>query len=345
MRKTLIAALVVSAGLVSQVVAQNIYEKEQILNFSLSDTYQSLVTVNGVYATNTSFGLVCNCIGNGKYVSATKKITTQTILTDIAKALGRQVFSSKAQLVIYTPYCCYVDLPPYPPFCCDAYFCGYGVEGGGACAENWPDNERKFRWWNAQFIVKDWDAAGKNVILCTNVTPFFVIDESYCLFCWDTWDRVTDGYINNNTTVDPCITSGCDKKGSGVTRYYLTIRFNNTYRNTRLQAWLENDYPISHPNGSWIGTADRSYTLDFVLNGIVTYNWTFKNLNTGANLTPAVPMGTHNMPATGYGYSPFCGHYLGTVTITEKATLVEQICDPSIYFLLLRQCGFALTNE
>ena len=66
---------------------------------------------------------------------------------------------------------------------------------------------------------------------CFDVTPFFAFEESYCKFCWDTMDRVTDGSITRGQTVsDPPCAGGltqCGVKGSGTTKIYWTVKFNS----------------------------------------------------------------------------------------------------------------------
>jgi len=137
--------------------------------------------------------------------------------------------------------------------------------------------------------------------LCVDVSQFFAFEESVCMFCWDTSDRVTKGKI----TFGQQVTSGtcflpqmtdCGFSGSGTTKFYLTIKFDNDAIDNWFLEELEDNVIIQN-------------RLRFAVAGIVSYSW--KQQAVG-------PVGTMNMSqANGWSSVPFCGVVKGSVKITE----------------------------
>src|SRR5450759_1000260 len=69
---------------------------------------------------------------------------------------------------------------------------------------------------------------------CFDVTPFFALEESYCYYCWDTMDRVTDGKVTfgTSTTAPPCATgsSACGVSGTRTTLFLSLIHISEPTR-------------------------------------------------------------------------------------------------------------------
>jgi len=182
-------------------------------------------------------------------------------------------------------------------------------------------------WIGARVFVLD--PKNPNINLrCFDVTPFFALEESFCKFCWDTMDRVTDGSITRGTAVSdpPCAIGGitCGVKGSGTTKIYWTVKFNSTAaiwpRNPNYQlAWYYVNIiglDATAIYGTKLDDTDvpaSQTSLAFTVNGIATYTWTFKKLSDGFSWA----MGTLSMTSAGHGYSPMCGLFNGPVSITE----------------------------
>lgn len=221
---------------------------------------------------------------------------------------------------------------------------------GSVIGLNWP-NQNYISWGK---LWLDMDAqiwAGARVFLidpknanvnlrCFDVTPFFALEESYCYYCWDTMDRVTDGKITfgTSTTAPPCATgsSACGVTGNGTTRFYWTVKFDNVQGGWEDDANAP-DYLLSYGfkayslyynticnfDQSWGDTfgwklddSDQPgsvYSLGFTVSGIATYPWKFKALSDGASW----PMGKYSMSAAGHGFSPMCGVFSGPVSMTE----------------------------
>ncbi len=194
-------------------------------------------------------------------------------------------------------------------------------------------------WAGARVFIIDPKNSNPN-LRCFDVTPFFAFEESYCYYCWDTMDRVTDGKITFGTSSSqpPCAggASSCSVSGSGTTRFYWTVKFDN------VQGGWENDanapnYVLSdgfgkyslYYNGicgfesSWGDTfgfklddtdqPNSQYALSLNVSGIATYTWKFKALSDGASW----PVGKYSMTASGHGFSPMCGVFSGTFSLTE----------------------------
>lgn len=191
----------------------------------------------------------------------------------------------------------------------------------GVSANDWP---------KARVFISDPTGSWS----CLDVTGFFSIEEAYCYFCWDTVDRVTKGKFSTGTSTtigDICIggtTSSCQTKGSGTTKFYLTIKFNNiisqnvwidgNYINdiTFGEGWIPIDYTIGAENQ---GAADW---LSFSVGGVVTYPWKIVSVN-----GHAVAVGTMTMSqANGYGQNPWCGVFTGSVKIIDSNDCKIPVC-------------------
>jgi hypothetical protein len=218
---------------------------------------------------------------------------------------------------------------------------------------NWPNQNYSSwgkPWYDANNNVDAWVGARVFIIdprntnpnlWCFDVTPFFALEESYCYYCWDTMDRVTDGTISYGTaSVPPCqnvVNPTCAATGSGNTKFYWTLKFNNVQG-----GWVDDangpNYVLSsgikagslyydnicgfgpafgNTYGWKLDDADfagSQYALDFAVSGVTIYStWKFQTLSDGANW----PMARYSMTAGGHGFSPMCGVYSGTVTMTE----------------------------
>jgi hypothetical protein len=206
----------------------------------------------------------------------------------------------------------------------------------------WLNNENEFspqQWVGARVFIIDPGNANLN-LRCFDVTPFFALEESYCYYCWDTMDRVTDGTIifGTSQSTPPCAsgTFSCGLKGSGTTKLYWTVKFDNVMGgweddanapNLILSYGLKNGSLYYDDIVGWNGAngdtfgwklddtdePGSAFALGFTVSGIATYPWKFKVLSDGATW----PMGKYSMSASGYGFSPMCGLYSGPVSMTE----------------------------
>jgi len=221
---------------------------------------------------------------------------------------------------------------------------------GTIIALNWPN--QNYISWGKLWVndgVDEWvgtrvfiiDPKNVNVNLrCFDVTPFFALEESYCYYCWDTMDRVTDGKITYGTTSSspPCATgvSSCGLSGSGTTLFYWTVKFNNvqggwgddanasnyllSYGFNRGSLYYNNIVSISPLAGTVYGwklddtdEPGSQFALGFTVSGQATYSWSFKKLSDGASW----PVGKYSMTASGHGFSPMCGVFTGPVSMTD----------------------------
>lgn len=278
-------------------------------------------------------------------------------------------FTTSAKIVVIN-YENQLAAPPYPPT--EDSFPAYTLPGAGALVQNapwnlvdvpfpggpgvddgtivtlmWP-NQNYISWGKPMFepiaALKTWigakvyliDPNNRNPLLqCFDVTPFFALEESYCFFCWDTQDRVTDGTIQGSTSVPPCsIIQSCGSTGSGITKFYWTVKYNNVGGNYgRNPNHLLDTYyaqilavdpdwyvvPAVSPsyNGAVLDDTDVAASLNslvFTVNGLASYSWAYKqNKYLGAN----APIGTTSMSASGHGYSPMCGVFTGPVSLVD----------------------------
>lgn len=205
-----------------------------------------------------------------------------------------------------------------------------GDSHSGVSANDWP---------MARVFVSD---PNNSVLInqCVEVTGFFSIEEAYCYFCWDTVDRVTKGKFSTGTSItigDVCIggtTYSCQTKGSGTTKFYLTIKFNNIIGSGQFEnQWIDGVFidDITSGNG-WIAidytigaqNQDAVDWLSFSVGGVVTYPWTIKPLG---NLKKATAFGTMTMSqANGYGQNPWCGVFTGSVKIIDSNDCKTPVC-------------------
>jgi hypothetical protein len=174
------------------------------------------------------------------------------------------------------------------------------------------------------------DPSNVNINLrCFDVTPFFAFEESFCYFCWDTMDRVTDGSLTKGLGGGGPCASGpqCSASGSGKTKIYWTVKFNSASENlgTRNPNVLLLKYYVGIMGipVEWAfiygtilddSSVPSSTTLAFTINGVATYTWKFQTLSDGA----VWPIGTLSSSAmSGHGWSPMCGFFTGSASITE----------------------------
>lgn len=198
----------------------------------------------------------------------------------------------------------------------------------------------------------------KNVnpnLRCFDVTPFFTFEEGVCQYCWDTMDRVTDGIIQKASIVPgslelPCQAPGptpeavCSVKGSGNTKFFLNIKFNNVSADRSINIngagnpLLENYYTVimGGPElglltwgtplafGARLDAGDRTASvaaLNFEVSGVTTYAWAYKPVAISSTFKVTEAMGKMSLTAQGHGWSPMCGILTGPVTITEVGAL------------------------
>ena len=327
------------------------------LSFALSDDYQINVLGNGAQDQHTVRSVngidLESCNLSVKYVDQIAKVDTARVIAAIGTAVGH-TFTKKAQLALVN-YDNELPAPPYPPYLIDPASHTYNgprefdnddtsppVRAIIMSMGEWPNNVQ-IDWVDYDDTqlntISNDDASGlsandwpkSHVFVsdptgswsCLDVTGFFSIEEAYCYFCWDTVDRVTKGTFSTGTQTggDICIglTTHCGTKGSGTTKFYLTIKFNNIISQN---VWIDGNYidGITEGNG-WIpvnytiSAASQIATdwLSFSVGGVVTYPWTIKSVNGNA-----VAVGTMTMSqANGYGQNPWCGVFTGSVKITE----------------------------
>lgn len=363
MRKTLAAALVVSVGLGGQAYAQ--HEKEATVNFSLTHQFQKPVKVNGVES-RLSWPAIEACNGTVSYKSVSKKITSQNIIKSISAAISWNQTTGKRNSALWTSSAVLVMseyenvliAPPYPNY--PTWMPVPGDLPGGELGNlgssqlwtepwttegfAWP-NDNSIRWnyidldpdcapdaVNYEHHTRFWIKDPKNVsslYQCFEVTPFFEIEEAYCYFCWDTIDRVTDGSITSGLSGGAICERGpsCGVKGSGTTKWYATIRFNNTVDNFNLLSWYRINYELLvNPTPAQVGADFSDLSLQFTVSGVMTYKWSYKQLGKDEAI---VCIGTMSANLQGFGASPYCGVFTGSVSIPEKIILAEQCCQCS----------------
>jgi hypothetical protein len=190
----------------------------------------------------------------------------------------------------------------------------------------WP-NEQQIDWvdyssttpeWAASVNTGLWPVATVHIsdpsnpsidLECVDVSSFFSFEEAYCYFCWDTVDRVTSGSatVTTQTTGTICtLGSNCAFKGSGTTKWYFTIKFNN---NPNVNQFLKLEYGVDGINN--IQSVDE---LTFAASGVVSYPWVYKTVDGLGDVWGTMTMAQ----AAGYANDPFCGVLAGSITITES---------------------------
>ena len=214
-----------------------------------------------------------------------------------------------------------------------------------------------------QIFVKTYDAKG-NVLLCENVTPFFAITVEECYDCFYLSSFITDTSFKYQTGASglPCCITPQSLLGSGRDKYYMTLTFDNTLNNPYLNAksagyagvWGQSvdptavDYNLyANKQGIDFGlfpadgiTPDfiqyfdsiksgagrfNQYVTRFTLNGIVTYTWALKFINTGDSFADFV--GSASYAANGYGFIALrCALLTGSASIAEKIVATGKCC-------------------
>jgi hypothetical protein len=192
--------------------------------------------------------------------------------------------------------------------------------------------------------------------LCENVTFFFDFEVQECYDCFYLSSYITDATFKNNSGTQvgpPCCTSSGFLTGKGTDRYYMTLDFDNTVNNSFLND-ATNDFnggyeygyvgfpgltptagvadgltpdllPYSDSIRSRLGTPDP-YETRFTLNGIVTYAWTLKFINS-SDIAPDY-IGKATYAANGYGFIGLvCQLITGSATFTETAVKDVGCCD------------------
>jgi hypothetical protein len=197
--------------------------------------------------------------------------------------------------------------------------------------------------------------------LCENVTFFFYLYVQECYDCFYLNSFISDA---NFTTKEgsqsgpPCCTSPNFLLGKGVDKYYLSLSFDNTINNSYLNPAMYTNYNSGSYNYYYYeyvgftgvqpsaGIADGTtpdllsysdpirsrlglpspYETRFTLNGIVTYSWDLKMLNSSDVAADFV--GTAQYAANGYGFIGLvCSLITGTATFTEKVVKDVGCCD------------------
>jgi hypothetical protein len=161
-----------------------------------------------------------------------------------------------------------------------------------------------------------------------------------------------------------CCGVAADLTGSGKDLYYMTLSFDNTVNNPYLNpagdAWIgKGTGTLASPNPwyrvnptAWVvgmgntglpgdglipdllGYVDLIHNglypfvndvMRFTLNGIVTYTWTMKKINSTDQFYDFV--GTANYPASGYGFTDLvCALFTGSMSIAEKINKNAYCC-------------------
>jgi hypothetical protein len=202
-----------------------------------------------------------------------------------------------------------------------------------------------------QIYVKDTGKKDFSVAnpLCENVTYFFALSVEECYDCFYMNSFISDAKFTTKTTTGqqagpPCCTvsSSSVLLGAGKDRYYLTMSFDNTLNNPYLNS-LSDSYvgvdgvkstaiqgdginPDQIPFNDLINFRQGQYLpfeARFTLNGILTYTWNLKFVNT-ADISPDF-VGIGSYAASGYGFvGLYCELFTGTATFTEK--VVKTAC-------------------
>ncbi len=213
-----------------------------------------------------------------------------------------------------------------------------------------------------QIYVKDPGMAGYSAAnpFCENVTFFFNLTVQECYDCYYLNSFISDSTFTfkpGTVSGNPCCSIPSDLTGKGVDKYYLTLSFDDTTNNHYLNFddgdnWFYTDNDGWAPDpGKYDGyaagltpdglTPDSLYYIDtirsgvgspypyemrFTLNGIFTYTWNLKLVNTSDLYYDFV--GTGKYDANGYGFIALdCSLITGTATFTEKVVKDTGCCD------------------
>jgi hypothetical protein len=189
--------------------------------------------------------------------------------------------------------------------------------------------------------------------ICENVTFFFNITVQECYDCFYMNSFISTANFNLKTSSGkaadgpPCCSgtpSESDLLGNGKDQYYMTFSFDNTVSNPYLvrSSGVYVGYPgiandVIPGDGlipdaileddniqSGIGSP-QPYLARFTLNGIVTYNWNLKFVNSTDAYADFVGKATY--PANGYGFiALYCALLNGTVNFSESIVNIDDCC-------------------
>jgi len=196
--------------------------------------------------------------------------------------------------------------------------------------------------------------------LCENVTFFFYLYVQECYDCFYLNSFISDATFTTKEGAQsgpPCCTSPNFLLGNGVDKYYLSLSFDNTINNSYLNPAV---YTNSNSSSTYYyyeyvgftgvqpsaGIADGTtpdllaysdpirsrlglpspYETRFTLNGIVTYSWSLKMVNSSDVAADFV--GTAKFDANGFGFIGLvCSLITGNATFTEKVVKDVGCCD------------------
>lgn len=241
------------------------------------------------------------------------------------------------------------------------------VPEGYATWGAWPPGHHQ-PW--GQIFIKD---PGKytSTIICDNVTYFFSITVQECYDCFYLSSFISDAtftYKSASQSGPPCCSVPESLLGKGKDVYYMTLSFDNTLNNPFLNpssdAWLGapglplegitglgEKVPADGITPDYFPYVDRIVAslgeaspnlIRFTLNGLVTYTWNLKFINT-SDLYPDF-VGTAKYAANGYGFlALYCSLLTGSATITEKLTPIASCClDTPWYDMTLTDGGYVV---
>ena len=202
--------------------------------------------------------------------------------------------------------------------------------------------------------------------LCENVTFFFYLYVQECYDCFYLNSFISDATFTTkegSQSGPPCCTSPNFLLGKGVDKYYLSLSFDNTINNS----YLNPAYYTNYNSGSYnyyyyeyvgftgvqpsVGIADGTtpdllkysdpirsqlglpspYETRFTLNGIVTYSWDLKMVNSSDVAADFV--GTAKYDANGFGFIGLvCSLITGNATFAEKVVKDVGCCDDVYWY-------------
>jgi hypothetical protein len=187
---------------------------------------------------------------------------------------------------------------------------------------------------------------------CDNVTYFFGLTVQECYDCFYLNSFISDSTftfknIGHPQSGPPCCNIGTNSvlQGSGKDLYYLTLSFddtvNNPYLNSDNQLYVGVDGispDLSPVDGILPDVASYANTITsrlgqpspyetrFTLNGILTYSWSLKFINT-SDLFPDF-IGSASYSANGYGFVQlYCTLLTGSASISEAIIKTTACCD------------------
>jgi hypothetical protein len=214
-----------------------------------------------------------------------------------------------------------------------------------------PDNDKLFPPGHMQpwgQIYVQWTTS--QGLACDNVTPYFALAVQECYDCFYLNSFVSDATFTVKTGAQagpPCCSVGSTLVGKGKDRYYLTFSFDNTINNPYLDpsssCWA-GDYGYGYSKASTIPMdgidpdtitysdlilshigKNEPYVARFTLNGIVTYTWQLKYLNT-TDISPDF-LGTATYAVSGYGFiGLYCNLFTGTGSFKETLVKAGACC-------------------